>query len=107
MPTCSARPSTGGSGSEPGRDSSEELREKSGRNPQTNRRQRAGGGGCGCGLNLRTSWGQPHASATLAAHIVAVSSSGTSTSAKPPSHSLVSTYGPSLITVVPVVGSAW
>src|SRR3954463_4669476 len=105
MPTCSARPSTGGSGSEPGRDSSEALSEESGRKPQTNRRQRAGGGGCG--LNLRTSWGQPHASAPLPAHIGAFSSSGPPTSATPPSHSLVSTYGPSLITVVPLVGSAW
>lgn len=44
----------------------------------------------GWGLKRRTSWGQPHASATLPAHILAVSSSATSTSANPPRNSLVS-----------------
>lgn len=39
----------------------------------------------------RTSCGQPQPSATLAAHILAVSSSGTRTTQKPPRNSLVST----------------
>ena len=45
----------------------------------------------GCGLKRRTSWGQPHASAILPAHILAASSSATSTTANPPRNSLVST----------------
>ncbi len=46
---------------------------------------------CGCDPKRRTSWGQPHASAILPAHIFAASSSGTSTTANPPRNSLVST----------------
>ena len=45
----------------------------------------------GCGLNRRTSWGQPQASAILPAHILAASSSATSTTVRPPRNSLVST----------------
>ena len=45
----------------------------------------------GLRLKRRTSCGQPHASATLPAHILAASSSATSTTAKPPKNSLVST----------------
>src|SRR5262245_1725572 len=48
------------------------------------------------GLNRRTSWGQPHASAILPAHILAASSSATSTTVSPPRNSLVSTKGPSV-----------
>jgi hypothetical protein len=44
-----------------------------------------------CGLNRRTSWGQPHASAILPAHILAASSSATSTTVSPPRNSLDST----------------
>ena len=60
----------------------------------------------GCGLKRRTSWGQPHASAILPAHILAASSSATSTMANPPRNSLVSTYGPSVIITAPLVASA-
>ena len=42
------------------------------------------------GLNGRTSWGQPHASATLPAHTLAAASSATSTMVRPPRYSLVS-----------------
>lgn len=45
----------------------------------------------GCGLKRRTSWGQPHACAILPAHILAASSSATSTTANPPRNCLVST----------------
>ena len=45
----------------------------------------------GCGANRRTSCGQPQASAILPAHMVAASSSATSTTANPPRNSLVST----------------
>ena len=45
----------------------------------------------GRGLKRRTSWGQPHASAILPAHILAASSSATSTTVSPPRNSLVST----------------
>ena len=40
------------------------------------------------------------------AHIVAASSSGTSTTVNPPRNCLVSTYGPSVISKVPLVASA-
>src|SRR5262249_13002978 len=56
--------------------------------------------------NSRTSWGQPHASASLPAHILAASSLATSTTVSPPSHSLVSAYGPSVNSNVPLVASA-
>src|SRR5262245_29866702 len=68
--------------------------------------RRATQSGRPCGLKRRTSWGHPHASATLPAHTLAVSSSGTSTMANPPRNSLVSTYGPSEISMLPLVGSA-
>src|SRR3954453_8261669 len=55
-------------------------------------------------LNRRTSCGQRHATATFAAHKRAASSSATSTTAKPPSCSLVSAYGPSMISGVPLDG---
>ncbi len=64
------------------------------------------GRGSGCGLNRRTSWGQPHASAILPAHILAASSSATSTTVSPPRNSLVSTKGPSVNVNVPLVASA-
>src|SRR3954464_11737522 len=56
-------------------------------------------------LNRRTSCGQRHATATFAPHNRAASSSATSTTAKPPSCSLVSAYGPSMISGVPLDGS--
>ena len=44
----------------------------------------------GAYLMTRTSWGQPHPSATLPAHILAVSRSGTSMIVIPPRYSAVS-----------------
>src|SRR5436190_22364447 len=57
-----------------------------------------------CGKRC-TSCGQPTATAILPAQYRASASSGTSTTAKPPRCSLVSTYGPSVNTGAPLLGS--
>src|SRR5262245_19670679 len=54
----------------------------------------------------RTSCGQPQATAIFPAHSRAASSSATSTTAKPPRCSLLSTYGPSVNRGVPLDASA-
>ena len=60
-----------------------------------------------CSPKRRTSWGRPHASATLPAHILAACvESATLTRANPPRNSLVSTYGQLVIIKVRLVVSA-